>query len=410
MADYSCRIGTATGDIIERTYSADSETALRRELERKDLLVVSIRKLGGAAEALRTLTPFRPRVSVKEFLLFNQELMALIKAGLPILASMDILIERRKNQVFKRALTDIRNRVKAGESLSESFLAQGDLFPKIYCSSLASGERSGEIATVLKRYVSYTRTVVAIRKKVVGAMIYPAILLCLSFVLVGILVYFVLPTFAEFYKGLGGANTELPWLTAALVGFSHFLRKNLILIVLGAVGGGVAFSVWKKTDAGRYQFDSFRLHLPLIGRILQSYAISRFARTLSTLVSGGIPLVTAIEITAESVGNSVFTRALNGVARRVKEGEAMWESIEQTGLYNDMTTEMIKVGESTGSLEEMLTNISDFLDEEIDQKLSTLVALVEPIMLVFMAVLVGTIMLAIYYPLLKLYSGSGLGA
>jgi type IV pilus assembly protein PilC len=164
----------------------------------------------------------------------------------------------------------------------------------------------------------------------------------------------------------------------------------------------MAFRIGKKTEAGRYQFDSFKLGLPLLGNILKSYAISRFSRTLSTLVSGGIPLVTAIEITAQAVGNAVFERALEGVARRVKEGEAMWESIERTELFNDMTTEMIKVGESTGSLEEMLSNISDFLDEEIDQKL-TMVALVEPLMLVFMAVLVGMIMLAIYYPLLRLY-------
>ena len=157
MAEFTCRIGTLTGEIVERTYNAESEAALRRELERKDLLVVSIRKAGGTAQALRSLTPFRPRIHIKEFLLFNQEMMALIKAGLPIIASLDILIERRKNLTFKRALTDIRDRVKGGESLSEAFMAQGDLFPKIYCSSLASGERSGEIATVLKRYVEIGR-------------------------------------------------------------------------------------------------------------------------------------------------------------------------------------------------------------------------------------------------------------
>lgn len=406
MPEFTCRIGTTTGEIIERNYTADNEGALRRELERKDLLIVSVRKTGGATEALRAFLPFRPRIGSKEFLLFNQELMALIRAGLPILAALDILIERRKNQAFKRALTDVRDRVKSGESLSDAFTAQGDLFPKIYCSSLASGERSGEIATVLKRYVAYTRTVLAIRKKVVSALIYPAILMVMSGLLVFVLVYYVLPTFAEFYKGLGGANTELPLLTAALVGLSNFVRTNILLILAALVGSLVFGSVWKRTEAGRYQFDTLKLKLPLVGGILRSYGMSRFARTLSTLVSGGIPLVTAIEITAQAVGNAVFQRALEGVARRVKEGESMWESIEKTGLFNDMTTEMIKVGESTGALEEMLTNVADFLDEEIDQRLSTLVALVEPLMLVFMALLVGTIMLAIYYPLLKLYSGS----
>ena len=410
MADFFCRLGNTSGEIIERTYTADSEAALRRELERKDFLVISMRKAGGVGEALRGLLPFRPRVKVKEFLLFNQEFMALIRAGLPILSSLDILIERRKNPVFKRALTDIRDRVKSGESLSEAFMAQGELFPKLYGSSVASGERSGEVATVLKRYVTYTRTMMAIRKKVVGAMIYPMILMTLSIALVGVLVYYVLPTFTEFYKGLGGKGTDLPLITAVLVMISNFVRGNVVLIVFAVMGTSAVFQVWRKTDTGRYQFDSFKLQIPLVGGVLKSYAVSRFARTLSTLVSGGIPLVSALEITAQSIGSAVYGRALDGVTRRVQEGEALWDSLEKTHLFGDMTTEMIKVGESTGALEEMLTNVSDFLDEEIDQKLTTMVALVEPLMLVFMAFLVGAIMLAIYYPLLKLYSGSAAGA
>ncbi len=409
MAEFTCRIGTNTGEIVERTYTAENEGSLRRELERKDFLVVSVKRAGGAAAAMRSLLPFRARVSTKEFLLFNQELMALIRAGLPILGSLDILIERRKNAAFRRALTDVRERVKSGESLSTAFEAQG-LFPKIYASSLASGERSGEIATMLKRFITYTRTVLAIRKKVVGAMIYPAVLLSLSMVLIGVLVYYVVPTFAEFFTGLSGGKAELPLITRALVGFSSFMKHYIVLIAGGAVVGIVLFQVWKKTEAGRLAFDSFKLKLPLLGKVLQSYAVSRFARTLSTLVAGGIPLVSSLEITSQAVGNTLYEKQVNAVARRVKEGEAMWDSMEKTGLFTEMTIEMIKVGESTGALEEMLTNIADFLDEEIDGRISTLVALVEPLMLVFMAIVVGTILLAIYYPLLKLYSGSQIGA
>lgn len=409
MPEFACRIGTTAGDIVDRTYTAESEVALRRELERKELLILSIKRSGGAGSALRSLLPFRPRVSTKEFLLFNQELMALIRAGLPIIASLDILIERRKNATFRRALNDIKERIKSGESLSEAFEAQG-LFPKIYASSLASGERSGEIATMLKRFVVYTRTVLAIRKKVVGAMIYPAILFCLSFVLIGILVYYVVPTFSDFFTGLSGGKSELPLITKALVVFSNFVRNYILMILGGGIAAVVLFQIWRKTDSGRLAFDGFKLKVPLIGRILQSYAVSRFARTLSTLVAGGIPLVTALEITSQAVGNAVYEKHVEEVARRVKEGEAMWDSMERTGLFSDMTIEMIKVGESTGALEEMLTNIADFLDEEIDGRISTLVALVEPLMLVFMAIVVGTILLAIYYPLLKLYSGSQVGA
>jgi type IV pilus assembly protein PilC len=409
MAEFACRIAMTTGEIVERVYTADNEVALRRELERKDFHVLEVKKAGGAGGAITSLLPFRARVGQKEFLLFNQELMALIRAGLPIISSLDILIERRKNAAFRRALIDIRERIKGGESLSSAFEAQG-LFPKIYASSLASGERSGEIATMLKRYITYSRTVLAIRKKVVGAMIYPAILFCLSFVLIGILVYFVIPTFSSFFTGLSGGKAELPFLTRALVWFSNFVRNYILIIIGGAVGGIALYRIWSRTTAGRYAVDAFKLKIPMAGEILRSYAISRFTRTLSTLTAGGIPLVTSLEITATASGNAVFEKAIIGVAQRVKEGESMWESMEKTHLFNDMTIEMIKVGESTGALEEMLTNVSDFLDEEIDQRISTLVALVEPLMLVFMAIVVGTILLAIYYPLLKLYSGSQMGA
>jgi type IV pilus assembly protein PilC len=198
-------------------------------------------------------------------------------------------------------------------------------------------------------------------------------------------------------------------LTRALVWFSNFVKSYILMIFGGTVVGFLLFRVWHKTEAGRRAVDAFKLKIPLVGRILQAYAVSRFARTLSTLVSGGIPLVSSLETTAQAVGNAVFEQAVVGVARRVKEGESMWDSMERTGLFTDMTIEMVKVGESTGALEEMLTNISDFLDEEIDQRISTLVAMVEPLMLVFMAIVVGTILLAIYYPLLKLYSGSQIG-
>ncbi len=317
MPEFACRIGTPAGEVIERLYTAESEAALRRELDRKELLVISLRRTGGAMDAARSIMPFRHRVKAKEFLLFNQEFMALIRAGLPILASLDILIERRKNPVFKRALIDIRDRIKSGESLSQAFDAQG-LFPKIFSSSLASGERSGEIATMLKRFIVYSRTVQTIRKKVVGAMIYPTILMTLSIVLVGILVYYVVPTFSEFFMGLSGGKVDLPLLTRGLVFFSKFVRSYILIIMAGVIGGFMLFQVWKKTDRGRMAFDGFKLKLFLIGPILKSYSVSRFTRTLSTLVAGGIPLMTAIEITGGSVGNAVYER---GGGQRRPQGE-----------------------------------------------------------------------------------------
>ncbi|PYT09331.1 MAG: type II secretion system F family protein [Acidobacteria bacterium] len=402
MPEFACRLGTPSGDILEETIIAEDETALRHDCERKDLFVISVRRKSGLARLLRNLSPLRPKVSTKEFLLFNQELSALIRAGLPIIASLDILLERRKNHAFRAALEDIRDRVKAGEALSEAFNAQG-LFPKIYSSTLASGERSGEIATVLRRYIAYVKTLLGLRRKVTSALIYPIILMCLSMVLICILIYFVIPNFAKFYTDFGAK--DLPLITQILVTFATFVRGNIIVIIAVVIGAAASFSLWRQTEAGSMALDRLKLRLPLLGRVWNSYAISRFSRTLSTLVSGGIPLVTSLEITSGAIGNLVFTRNVQTVAQKVKEGQPLWDSLEKTGLFSNISVEMIKVGESTGALEEMLNSISDFLDEEIDAQLTNIVSLIEPLVLIVMAVLVGGILLAIYYPLLQAYGG-----
>jgi type IV pilus assembly protein PilC len=410
MPEFRCRLGTPSGEILERDYTAESAEALRRDLERKDYLILRIRRRSAVAAAMSDLGRARRGVKTQEFLVFNQELSALIRAGLPIAQSLEILLERRKNPTFRAALADVRERVKAGESLSEAFAAQG-LFPAIYSASLASGERSGEIATVLQRYIEYTKTMLAVRKKVVSALIYPVILLALTIGLVQILLYFVLPKFQAFFQGFGA---ELPLLTRSLIGFSTFMRDNVLFVGAGfflATGGLLLYA---RTRSGRFMIDGLKLKIPLIGPIIHKYAISRFTRTLSTLVSGGIPVVASLEIVARAVGNTRFEEALLGVTQRVREGEALWQSLEETGLFSEMSVEMmlfsemsvemIKVGESTGALAEMLSQVSDFLDEEIDHRLGIVVSLVEPIMLIVMAAIVATILLAIYYPLLKIYA------
>jgi len=398
MADFTARIATPTGEIVERSYSAPDEGALRRELEDKDYLVLDLRRKSALADAVGGIFRLRPRISQREFLFFNQEMRALIRAGLPILASLDILIERRKNQVFRRSLVDIRDRVRAGESLSEAFAAQGDLYPKLYASSLASGERSGELPTVLTRYVDYTRTVMAIKRKVVGALIYPSILLVLSVAVVALMVFFIIPKFNEFLKDFG---TDLPLITSLIVSTSLFLVSKWKLVVGALVGAVVAFVLWQRTSAAKLALDRMKMKIPVAGGVIHDYAQTRFTRTLATLVAGGIPLVTSLELAARAVGNLVFEKNLLGVAGRVREGQALWESLERTGLMSDISVEMIKVGESTGALEEMLNSASEFTEEEIDYKLTRLITVVEPMMLIVMALVVGGMMMAIYLPLIQ---------
>ena len=398
MPEYFCRMATPSGEIVERVMVADDEGALRRELEGKDCLVLDLRQRNELLGALRSTFRLRSKVSQREFLFFNQELRALLKAGLPVLASLDILIERRKNLVFKRALEDIRERVKSGQSLSEGFAAHGELFPRLYASSLASGERSGELATMLTRFVDYTRTVLAIRRKVVSALVYPAILLGLCVCLVCLMVFYIVPKFNEFIDTLGG-NLPLP--TQILMGTSLFLANNWILVLGSVVVATGAFMAWVRTAPGRLWLDGFKMKIPLVGNIIHDYAQIRFTRTLSTLVAGGIPLVTSLELSARAVANLVWERALMVVTERVREGQALWESLEKTALLSDIAVEMVKVGEATGALEEMLTSASEFTEEEIDHKLTRVVTLIEPLMLIFMAVVVGGMLLAIYLPLIQ---------
>ena len=403
MPEFLCRLATPAGEIFERTYESRDENSLRRELEDKDLLVLQLRRTNPLAAQLLSALRMRSRVSAKEFLLFNQELSALLKAGLPVLQSLDILLERRENATFKRALSDIRERVRSGEALSEAFTAQGDLFPRLYAATLSSGERTGELPLVLRRYIVYSQNLLAVRKKVVSALVYPAVLVCLMVGLVGLFLFFILPKFREFLTDFGVA---LPLPTRILLGVAQFAIDHWLAIALSVVGGVVGLSVWKKTPAGRIGFDRAVLRVPLIGGIVRDYAQNRFTRTLATLLTGGIPLVTALEIGARAVGNAVFEDGLLRVAGRVREGRALWESLDERRLVAAIAIEMIKVGESTGSLEEMLENTSEFMDEEIDFRLTRVVSLIEPLMLVFMAAVVGTMLLAIYLPLIRTYGQS----
>src|SRR5260221_6985756 len=241
MAEFVCRMALPSGEIVERTVVAETEAALRRELEDKDMLVLDLRRQNPVLSAVGSALAVRPRIAAREVLFFNQEFSALLRAGLPILTSLDILIDRRKNQVFKKTLMDIRERVRAGEALSEAFSAQGELFPKLYAASLASGERSGELPNVLKRYIAYTRSILSIRKKVVGALIYPLILVCVSIIRISIMVLYVSPSFSAPFKDLG---TDLPAITQLLMDTSIFLQAHWESIAGVVVVGTAAFIVW----------------------------------------------------------------------------------------------------------------------------------------------------------------------
>jgi type IV pilus assembly protein PilC len=405
MADFRCRVATPTGEILVRDYQAEDVEVLRRDLERQDLLVLAIQRRSSLLTAATSLTKRRKRVSADEFLFFNQEFAALIRAGLPILEALGLLTERRKNPVFKAALVDVRERVRTGQALSEAFAAQG-LFPALYSSSLSSGERSGEIANVILRYVAYTRTILGVRRKVVAALVYPVILMILAAAVLVILMTYVVPNFQGFLEGFG---SELPWITRTLISISAFLREQWWFMLLGVVGLAVAFVVWKRTPLGQRGWERVTYRIPLVGPLIRKFVVTRYARTLSTLVSGGIPLVTCLEVVGRAIATPLYTDGTRELTAKVREGASLWGSMEESKLFPEMMIEMVKVGESSGTVAEMLEHVADFTDQEIEHDLQTLTSLIEPLLLVAMAVMVGTILFAIYYPLLQVYSQANPG-
>jgi type IV pilus assembly protein PilC len=396
MPEFIVRVGTPDGTIAERHVQALSIRAAEDELRQQGMHVFETRR---GSIHLRDLLPRGKKIiSTERFLLFNQELLALVKAGLPILQSFDIMLERQKNLRFKEVLADVREKLKSGVALSDAFAAYGDAFPPIYSTSLRAGERSGDLEGVLRRFLRYQKIIVNLRKRVIGALIYPTILIILSLGMVFVMLTRVIPKFAEFYQGFGA---ELPWFTTLMINVSKTLNTNLPIVAIVAVIGFFVFRRWINTS-GRIRWDHLKMQIPLAGGILHRFAIMQFTQSLGTLLSGGTPMVPSIEIASQSVTNQSMASKIFGIVQNVREGEPLWRSLENTGAMSDLAVEMIKVGESTGALTEMLGNVSEFYDEEIESRLTRMVSAIEPIILVFMGGVIAVLLYAFYLPLFQL--------
>lgn len=397
MPEFIVRVGTPDGHVIDKNVQALSARAAEDELRRQGMHVFEAKR---GKLSLRDLLPrSRKIITTERFLTFNQELLALVKAGLPILQSFDIMLERQKNLRFKEVLIDIRDKIKSGVSLSDAFASYGDEFPAIYSTSLRAGERSGDLDGVLRRFLRYQKMIVALRKRVTTALIYPAVLVILSVGMVFVMITKVIPKFADFYQGF---NAKLPAFTEFMIGLSLMLNKNFPIVAGGLILGAFLLRRWIHSESGRLVWDRFKLNIPLVGGILHRFAIMQFTQSLGTLLSGGTPMVPAIEIASQSVTNALMSTKIFGIVQNVREGEPLWRSLEATGVMSDLAIEMIKVGESTGALTEMLSNVSEFYDEEIEARLQRLVAAIEPIILVFMGSVIAILLYAFYLPLFQL--------
>ena len=398
--EFRCRLGTPGGEIVEGVYVAESEARLRREFEEKGLYVLAIQRAGRAALGSFKL-PTRSRISTREFLIFNQELATLLKAGMPLVQSLDILRQRVANALLKTVLDDVYDRVRAGSSLSEAFESHGTMFPGVYTASLLAGEKSGSLEAVIRRYVAYMKVVTGVKRKTISALVYPAILLVLSCVVVAIIVLRVVPEFGAFYSQFG---RDLPLSTRFIVGLSNFAGTYFFVMVIGVVAAVAAVLGWLKRPGNRRRFDKWILGIPMLGPIAQKFSTSQASRTLATLLGGGIPLVNAIDVSARSISNQYMAQELTTAAQQVREGRALASAMLQSGAFPDVAIKMVEVGESTGALQEMLNSLSDFYDEEIDTSLTRFITIVEPALLVIMGIIIAALLLSLYMPLFNLSS------
>lgn len=395
--EFVCRVGTPAGEVVERTFVASDELTLRTDLEQQGLYLFQVRRGLG----LPGFEGRRRKVDEQVLMIFGQELAALLKAGLPLFQSLDVMLERQKDPVFRRSLMTVRDKVKSGVALSEAFRSEGDLYPPIFAASLVAGERSGSLETVLRRFVQHLRLNQALRKKAISASVYPAVLLLTMMGLIVILLVFVIPNFKSFFEGLGA---ELPLPTRVLMATANGLRDNAVWIALGVATLGVMAVSWWRRPGSRLALDRFLLRLPYFGSLIRMYATSQLARTLATLLSGGLPLLNAIEVAASSIGNRAMGVAVGGAGRLIREGTSLTNALDSTRMVDGLALEMIKVGEQTGALGDMLNAIAEFYDEELDTRIATVLALVEPVLLVLMAIIVAAMLLAFYLPMFQAIS------
>jgi len=398
MPQFAYRIAKGDGTILEDRTEAEDEVTLREQLEGKGYLVFSIRRAAGFSLP-QIRFDFKSKLTPREFLAFNQEFLALIKAGLPIIRALDILVDRVELSSFREALRGIRQEIKGGSSIADAMSKYPQQFPELYVSSLRAGERSGNLAEIIERYNQYQRRMIAVWKKVRAALTYPIFLLAVSFAIVAFLLVYVMPTFSEIYRE---SDAQIPLPTQILLHFVQLLRGNILWIIL-ALGASVFFlRVWSRTASGRVSLQRFFLRLPLVGDIMIKSYLIQITRTLSAILSGGIPLVTALEMVADAITNQAVSVKVHEMRERVKEGISLASAFEKTGFMPRLTVEMVGVGEATGALEQLLTNAAEFHEEELDILLARVTTWVEPLLLLFMGTMVATIVIIMYLPVFNL--------
>jgi type IV pilus assembly protein PilC len=397
MADFVLKYADGRGQIHRQVASAASEKELREKYVQQGFLIYSIKARTGVASGSGFFSG-KKKLNLEKFLIFNQQFVTLIRAGLPILKALDLLAERLTDPKLGPYIKNVRDEVRGGTLLSEAFRLQG-IFPKIYNTSVMAGEKSGSLTEVMDRYVHYQKLSLAVRKKIMVSLMYPCVLIVLVVLLMVFMVTYVVPNFANLYNSM---QAKLPLMTVYLIAIGTASQKYIVFLAGGLVGGIFLFRWWVRRESAKEKVDRVKLRLPLVGEIWLKYQVAQLARILSTLLVGGIPLVQAMETAADSLGTPLLQRAVEAAGKSVREGQPLSSSLRQSKLFPPLAIDMIEVGESTGALPAMLNSVAEFFEEDVNTKMAAALSLIEPAIMIVMGGFVAFVLIALYLPIFSL--------
>jgi type IV pilus assembly protein PilC len=385
------------GDKRSGKYEANDAAAVHTYLKKIRVTPSSVKEQ--PKDILAGIPFFQPKVTGRDVVIFTRQLSTMIDAGLPLVQSLEILGNQQENVTFKKVMRDIKNDVETGTTFADAMKKHPHAFDNLYCNMVEAGEIGGILDTILSRLADFNEKAMILKKKVKGAFTYPVICLCIAFVILGVILIFVVPAFEKMFEDFGSA---LPVPTQIVVAMSKAVQEYFVYGVGVMMLLSFLFKQYRKTDKGEYNLDALAMKLPVFGDLLKKVSIAKFSRTLSTMLQSGVPILEALTVVARTAGNRVIEQAIFRVADSISEGRSIAEPLEETGIFPNMVVQMISVGESTGALDAMLSKIADFYDEEVDQAVENLTAMIEPFMMVFLGGMVGGIVVAMYLPIFKM--------
>jgi len=398
MAEWTLKYADARGEIHQQVAQAASEGELRDRFTQQGFLVYSVKPRSEIAGLTSGFRPTGKKLNLEKFLIFNQQFVTLVRAGLPILKALDLLAERLTDPKLSKYISNVREEVRSGALLSEAFARQG-VFPPIYVTSVLAGERSGSLAEVIERFITYQKLALSVRKKLLLSLLYPALLVSLVICLIVFLITFVVPNFAGLYQSM---QAQLPAPTLILIAIGTTARSYVLLGFGALVVAILGFRAWSRTPGGRETVDRVILRIPIAGEVWLKYQVAQFSRVLSTLLIGGIPLMQALDTAADSLGTEVLKKVLVKATKLVQEGQSLSGALRVTKVFPSLSLDMIEVGESTGALPAMLGSVAEFYEDDVSTRVTAALSLIEPVIMIFMGIFVAFVLISLYLPIFSL--------